>query len=110
MAELLGNRYLLVQPLGEGGMANVFLAVDSLLNREVAVKILRGDLSGDAIALLRFQREANAASALSHPNIVEIYDVGEENGKHFIVMEYVRGRTLKQLIQQIGRASCRGRV
>ena len=102
MAELLGNRYLLVQPLGEGGMANVFLAVDSLLNREVAVKILRGDLSGDAIALLRFQREANAASALSHPNIVEIYDVGEDQGKHFIVMEYVRGRTLKQLIQQRG--------
>jgi len=102
MNELLGKRYMLVQPLGEGGMANVYLAIDTLLNREVAVKILRGDLSGDAVALLRFQREANAASALSHPNIVEIFDVGEENGKHYIVMEYVRGKTLKQLIQQRG--------
>lgn len=102
MIGLLSNRYMMVQPLGEGGMADVFLAVDTLLNREVAVKILRGDLSGDPVALLRFQREANAASALSHPNIVEIYDVGEENGKHYIVMEYVRGRTLKQLVQQRG--------
>lgn len=102
MIGMLGNRYMMVQPLGEGGMADVFLAIDTLLNREVAVKILRGDLSGDPVALLRFQREANAASALSHPNIVEIYDVGEENGKHFIVMEYVRGRTLKQLVQQRG--------
>ncbi|TFG83960.1 MAG: Stk1 family PASTA domain-containing Ser/Thr kinase [Erysipelotrichales bacterium] len=102
MIGMLSNRYMLVQPLGEGGMADVFLAIDTLLNREVAVKILRGDLSGDAVALLRFQREANAASALSHPNIVEIYDVGEENGKHYIIMEYVRGRTLKQLVQQRG--------
>ncbi len=102
MIGMLGNRYMMVQPLGEGGMADVFLAVDTLLNREVAVKILRGDLSGDPVALLRFQREANAASALSHPNIVEIYDVGEENNKHYIIMEYVRGRTLKQLVQQRG--------
>lgn len=102
MIGMLSNRYMMVQPLGEGGMADVFLAVDTLLNREVAVKILRGDLSGDPVALLRFQREANAASALSHPNIVEIFDVGEENGKYYIVMEYVRGRTLKQLVQQRG--------
>jgi serine/threonine protein kinase len=102
MIGMISNRYMIVQPLGEGGMADVYLALDTLLNREVAIKVLRGDLSGDPVALLRFQREANAASALSHPNIVEIYDVGEENGKHYIVMEYVRGRTLKQLVQQRG--------
>jgi len=102
MPEMIAKRYMVVQPLGEGGMADVYLAVDTLLNREVAIKMLRGELSGDPVALLRFQREANAASALNHPNIVELYDVGEENGKHYIVMEYVRGKTLKQLIQQRG--------
>jgi eukaryotic-like serine/threonine-protein kinase len=102
MSEMIKNRYMIISRLGEGGMADVYLAVDTLLNREVAIKVLRGELSTDTVSLLRFKREANAASALNHPNIVEIYDVGEEDGKHFIVMEVVRGKTLKQLITQRG--------
>ncbi len=102
MIEILAARYRILKRLGEGGMADVFLSQDELLNREVAIKVLRGNLSLEPVSVLRFQREANSASALSHPNIVEIYDVGEENGHHYIVMEYIRGRTLKQLIQQRG--------
>jgi len=102
MIEILAARYRILKRLGEGGMADVFLSQDELLNREVAIKVLRGNLSLEPVSVLRFQREANSASALTHPNIVEIYDVGEENGHHYIVMEYIRGRTLKQLIQQRG--------
>ncbi len=102
MKEMIANRYLINRKLGEGGMADVYLAQDSFLNREVAVKILRGKLSLDPVALLRFQREANAASRLNHPNIVEIYDVGEDSGQHYIVMEYIRGKSLKELISQRG--------
>lgn len=102
MKEMIANRYLIKRKLGEGGMADVYLAHDSFLNREVAVKILRGKLSLDPVALLRFQREANAASRLNHPNIVEIYDVGDDEGQHFIVMEYIRGKTLKELIASRG--------
>lgn len=102
MIEILASRYRILKRLGEGGMADVFLSQDELLNREVAIKVLRGNLSLEPVSVLRFQREANSASALTHPNIVEIYDVGEENGHHYIVMEYIRGRTLKQLIQQRG--------
>lgn len=102
MSQMIKNRYMIVKSIGEGGMADVYLAMDTLLNREVAIKILRGELSNDPVNLLRFQREASAASGISHPNIVEIYDVGEANGQHFIVMEIVRGKTLKQLIQQRG--------
>lgn len=102
MKEMIANRYILIKKLGEGGMADVYLAQDSFLNREVAVKILRGKLSLDPVALLRFQREANAASRLNHPNIVEIFDVGEDKGQHYIVMEYVRGNSLKELISQRG--------
>lgn len=99
---MIANRYLINKKLGEGGMADVYLAQDSFLNREVAIKILRGKLSLDPVALLRFQREANAASRLNHPNIVEIYDVGEDGGQHYIVMEYIRGKSLKELIAQRG--------
>lgn len=99
---MIANRYLINKKLGEGGMADVYLAQDSFLNREVAIKILRGKLSLDPVALLRFQREANAASRLNHPNIVEIYDVGEDSGQHYIVMEYIRGKSLKELIAQRG--------
>lgn len=83
-------------------MANVYLAHDIILDRDVAVKILRGDLSDDEKFVRRFQREAIAASSLSHPNIVEMYDVGEDNGKYYIVMEYVEGKTLKNLIKKRG--------
>lgn len=100
--ELIDNRYKIIKAIGEGGMANVYLAWDTILEREVAVKILRGDLAGDEKFVRRFQREANSASSLRHPNIVEMYDVGEDNGKYFIVMEYVNGRTLKSLIKKRG--------
>ena len=102
MNKMIAERYMLVTSLGEGGMADVYLAVDTILNREVAIKILRGELGKDPVALLRFQREANAVSKLNHPNVVDVYDVGEYEGRHYIVMEYVRGRTLKQLISQRG--------
>lgn len=102
MNKMISDRYMIVTSLGEGGMADVYLAIDTILNREVAIKILRGELSGDPVTLLRFQREANAASKLDHPNVVDVYDVGESDGRHYIVMEYVRGRTLKQLISQRG--------
>lgn len=102
MNKMISDRYMMVTSLGEGGMADVYLAIDTILNREVAIKILRGELSSDPVTLLRFQREANAASKLNHPNVVDVYDVGECDGRHYIVMEYVRGRTLKQLISQRG--------
>ena len=100
--ELVDNRYKIISSIGEGGMANVYLAWDTILEREVAVKILRGDLADDDKFVRRFQREANSASSLKHPNIVEMYDVGEDNGKYFIVMEYVNGKTLKSLIKKRG--------
>ena len=99
---LIDDRYKIIESIGEGGMANVYLAWDTILEREVAVKILRGDLADDEKFVRRFQREANAASSLKHPNVVEVYDVGEDNGKYFIVMEYVNGRTLKSLIKRRG--------
>lgn len=102
MQDFIGQRYQVLKKLGEGGMADVYVAHDTLLNREVAIKVLRGSLALDPVALLRFQREAHSASALNHPNIVEIYDVGEEEGQHYIVMELIRGKTLKQLILQRG--------
>ena len=98
----INDRYEIVKLIGEGGMANVYLAIDTILNRKVAIKVLRGDLAGDEKFIRRFQREAMSASNLSHPNIVEVYDVGEEDGNHYIVMEYIEGKTLKQLIQKRG--------
>ena len=98
----INGRYEIIKSIGEGGMANVYLAWDVILNRQVAVKVLRGDLAGDDKFIRRFQREAKSVSDLSHPNIVEVYDVGEEEGQHYIVMEYIDGRTLKQLIQKRG--------
>ncbi len=99
---LIAERYEVFKHIGQGGMADVFLAVDTILHRQVAIKILRSELCTDAVSVLRFEREAQAATALSHPNIVEIYDVGEYKGHHYIVMEYVEGRTLKKVIQQRG--------
>ena len=85
----INDRYQIIRLIGEGGMANVYLAHDTILDRDVAVKILRGDLAGDEKFVKKFQREAISASSLNHPNIVELYDVGEDNGEYFIVMEYV---------------------
>ena len=98
----IDGRYQIIRTIGEGGMANVYLAYDTILDREVAVKVLRGDLASDEKFVHRFQREAKAASSLNHPNIVEMYDVGEDNGNYFIVMEYVDGKTLKSLIKKRG--------
>ena len=98
----INDRYEIVKSIGEGGMANVYLAHDLILDRDVAIKVLRGDLAGDEKFVRRFQREALAASSLSHPNIVEMYDVGEDNGTYYIVMEYIKGMTLKQLIKKRG--------
>lgn len=98
----INDRYQIIRTIGEGGMANVYLAHDLILDRDVAVKILRGDLADDEKFVRRFQREAIAASSLSHPNIVEMYDVGEDDGKYYIVMEYVEGKTLKSLVKKRG--------
>ncbi len=99
---MINDRYEIIKSIGEGGMANVYLAKDTFLDRKVAVKVLRGDLANDEKFIRRFQREAYAASTLSHPNIVEMYDVGEDNGTYYIVMEYIEGRTLKQLLKKRG--------
>ena len=101
----IANRYDIISLIGQGGMADVFKAKDIILNRIVAIKVLRPKLSDDAMTLVRFQREASAASRLSHPNVVDIYDVGEYEEMHYIVMEYIRGRTLKQMIAQRGALS-----
>ena len=98
----INDRYQIIKTLGEGGMANVYLAYDTILDRKVAVKVLRGDLANDEKFVRRFQREALSASSLSHPNIVEMYDVGEDDGQYYIVMEYVEGITLKQLLKKRG--------
>ncbi len=99
----LGNRYELLVKIGEGGMANVYSARDSLLNRTVTVKVLKDYLVSDQDFVRRFRKEAQAAAALSHPNIINIYDVGEEDDIHYIVMEYVQGKTLKEVIRENGR-------
>ncbi|WLR52295.1 Stk1 family PASTA domain-containing Ser/Thr kinase [Bacillus tianshenii] len=98
----LSGRYHIERMIGGGGMAHVYLAYDDILNREVAVKVLRPDFADNEEFIERFHREAQAATSLSHPNIVNIYDVGEEDGIYFMVMEYVDGTTLKQSIQQRG--------
>ncbi len=96
----VNSRYEIIKTIGEGGMANVYLARDIILDRNVAIKVLRGDLASDEKFVRRFQREALSASSLSHPNIVEIYDVGEDDGDYYIVMEYVDGKNLKQLLKK----------
>ena len=96
----LNGRYKIIKMIGGGGMANVYLARDMILERDVAVKILRFDFSSDEQFIKRFRREAQAATSLNHENIVSIFDIGEEEGIYYIVMEYVHGCTLKQYIQQ----------
>ncbi|TDL79914.1 Stk1 family PASTA domain-containing Ser/Thr kinase [Peribacillus frigoritolerans] len=96
----LSGRYKILRVIGGGGMANVYLARDMILDRDVAMKVLRFDFSNDDEFIKRFRREAQSATSLAHPNIVSIFDVGEEDGIYYIVMEYVEGNTLKQYIQQ----------
>lgn len=99
----ISDRYQIIKSIGEGGMANVYLAYDTILDRNVAIKLLRGDLASDEKFVHRFQREALSASSLNHPNIVEVYDVGEDNGDYYIVMEYIEGKHLKDLIKKRGK-------
>ena len=103
----INDRCQIIKTIGEGGMANVYLAYDTILDRNVAVKVLRGDLATDEKFVRRFQREALSASSLSHPNIVEVYDVGEDNGLYYIVMEYIEGKHLKQLLKKRGSLTVR---
>jgi serine/threonine protein kinase len=100
---LLNNRYRLLELVGSGGMAVVYRGEDTLLQRRVAVKVLREGFASDPAFLTRFQREARAAANLDHPNIVTVYDVGQDGDRHYIVMEYVDGQDLKTLIRQKGR-------
>jgi serine/threonine-protein kinase len=100
---LLGGRYEVGAPIGQGGMAEVFRGRDTRLGRDVAVKILRPELAGDPTFLARFRREAQASASLNHPNIVSVYDTGEEDGTPFNVMEFVEGRTLRDVLRTQGR-------
>ena len=100
---MLNDRYRLLKLIGSGGMAVVYRGVDTLLQRQVAVKVLREGFASDPAFLARFQRESRAAANLDHPNVVTVYDVGQDGDRHYIVMEYVDGQDLKTLIRQKGR-------
>jgi serine/threonine-protein kinase len=100
IGKILGKRYELVEKIGEGGMGLVYKAKCHLLNRYVAVKILKPELTEDEEFINRFRKESLSAASLSHPNIVNIYDVGVEDGIYYIVMEYVKGKTLKEIIKE----------
>ncbi|HET7745405.1 MAG TPA: protein kinase, partial [Gaiellaceae bacterium] len=101
---LFAGRYRISRKLGGGGMADVYLAEDQELGRRVAIKMLHERYTNDEQFVERFRREATHAAGLSHPNIVSIYDRGTSEGSYYIVMEYVEGRTLKELIR--GRGPC----
>ncbi|MDT7572301.1 MAG: eukaryotic-like serine/threonine-protein kinase [Actinomycetota bacterium] len=101
--QLLGGRYALGETIGIGGMAEVFSGTDVRLGRDVAVKVLRADLARDPAFQARFRREAQSAASLNAPCIVSVYDTGEDNGVPYIVMEYVEGRTLRDILQTEGR-------
>lgn len=102
IGKVIANRYEVLARVGEGGMAVVYRARDTLLGRMVALKVLRSQYASDLEFVERFRREAQTAASLSHPNVVNIYDVGEENGTYYIVMEYIEGRNLKEIIRQEG--------
>jgi len=99
---VLGGRYEVTSLLGRGGMASVYLATDRVLGRQVAVKVLSKQFAADASFVERFRREAQAAASLSHPNVVGVYDTGSDGNVHYIVMEYVQGRTLADIIRAEG--------
>ena len=99
---ILGNRYQIIKKIGDGGMAFVYQAKDKLLNRIVAVKVLRPEFVDDKEFLAKFKREAEAVANITHPNIVNVYDVGQEGKVYYIVMEYVDGQNLKEIIKNEG--------
>lgn len=102
IGEILGGRYEILKRIGSGGMADVYMAKDQKLNRNVAVKVLKREYVDDEKFLKKFQIEAQAVASLTHPNIVNIYDVGAENGVNYIVMELAGGITLKEYIKKKG--------
>ena len=99
----LGNRYELLEKVGEGGMASVYKAKDRLLNRYVAVKVLKSEYAKDTLFVKRFKIEAQSAASLTHPNIVSVFDVGEDTGINYIVMELLEGDTLKDYVEKKGK-------
>lgn len=102
---LISNRYEIIKKVGNGGMATVYKAKDHTLNRYVAVKILKDEFTTDEEFIKRFNSEAQAVASLTNPNIVSVYDVGNEGNLYYIVMELVQGKTLKEVIQEDGKLS-----
>ncbi len=102
---VIGNRYKIQEKIGNGGMATVYKALDQILNRYVAVKVLREEFTTDEEFIKRFNAEAQSAARLTHPNIVSVYDVGQEYNIYYIVMELIQGKTLKQIIEEDGHLS-----
>lgn len=103
----VADRYEVLEKIGTGGMSDVYRAKDHKLSRFVAVKVLKQEFSENKDFLQKFRSEAQSAAGLMHPNIVNVYDVGEENGSHYIVMELVEGITLKKYIEKKARLSVR---
>ena len=104
---IVGERYEIISRIGSGGMADVYKAKDHKLNRLVAVKVMKAEFSQDKGFISKFRKEAQAAAGLAHPNVVNVYDVGEDNGIYYIVMELVQGITLKDYITRKGKLSVR---
>ena len=104
---ILAGRYEIVGRIGAGGMADVYKAMDSKLNRYVAVKVMKPEFANDSSFISKFRSEAQAAAGLANPNIVNVYDVGEDQGNYYIVMELVEGITLKEYIAKKGKLSVR---
>lgn len=102
---ILGERYEIMSRIGYGGMADVYKAQDRKLNRLVAVKVMKAEFREDSSFVAKFQKEAQAAAKLSHPNVVNVYDVGEDRGLQYIVMELIEGITLKNYIAKKGKLS-----
>ena len=110
VGKILGNRYEILEKIGTGGMATVYKAKCKVLNRKVAIKILKDEFANDAEFIKRFQIEAQSAASLSHQNIVSIFDVGKEGTMHYIVMELIEGKTLKEIITEKGQIPWRDSV
>lgn len=100
MGTVMGDRYEILEKIGTGGMSDVYRAKDHKLNRMVAMKILRQEFAENENFVSKFRTEAQAAAGLMHPNIVNVYDVGDENGVYYIVMELVDGITLKSILKK----------
>ncbi len=102
LGRVLDGRYRVQSHIADGGMASVYLALDTRLDRDVALKVLRRDLAQDEAFISRFRREARSAARLSHPNVVAVFDQGEDDGHMFLAMEYVPGQTLREVMRAEG--------